>query len=103
LAQSCVADEYMLFEPSPVMKPCANTGCSTPKPAAVPTYIAIASGEKRPLICCTLAPISESACSHEIRTWRSPSFFIGNFRRSGESSSLCCFKPFTQAKPRVVT
>jgi hypothetical protein len=47
LAQSCVADAYMLFEPSPVMKPCAKTGCNTEKPAAVPTYIAIESGERR--------------------------------------------------------
>ena len=33
----------MLAEPTPCMKPCANTGCSTPKPAAVPTYIAMLS------------------------------------------------------------
>ena len=44
LAQSWVADEYMLFEPSPSMNPCAKTGCSTPNPAAVPTYIAIELG-----------------------------------------------------------
>ena len=29
--------------PTPFMKPCANTGCRMLKPAAVPTYIAMAS------------------------------------------------------------
>src|SRR5688500_4612180 len=43
-AQSCVADEYMLREPRPVMKPCAKIGCRTEKPAAVPTYSAMEPG-----------------------------------------------------------
>src|SRR5512144_521798 len=41
LAQSCVAEEYIDREPMAVMNPWANTGWSTPKPAAVPTYIAM--------------------------------------------------------------
>src|SRR4030095_7320271 len=65
LAQSWVADEYMLFEPSPSMKPCANTGCRTPNPAAVPTYIAIELALYADLIARTLAPIFATDCSHE--------------------------------------
>lgn len=57
LAQSWVEDENTLCEPRPFMKPSAKIGCNRLKPAAVPTYIEIASGltARRPF---TLAPIS---------------------------------------------
>ena len=95
LAQSCVADAYRLPEPTPCMKPAANTGCSTPKPAAVPTYMAMLSGWM-PRSCATFAPISLSACSHEMRSNLLPTRLRGYFKRSGESYILCCLSPFTQ-------
>ena len=67
------------------MKPDANTGCSTPKPAAVPTYMAIESGPGPPRSARSLAPISVSACAHETRTWRPSTRLSGYSRRSGES------------------
>ena len=88
LAQSCVADEYKLLDPSPCMNPDANTGCSTPKPAAVPTYMAIESGDPA-RSARSFAPISASAWSHEIRTCRPSTRFSGYSRRSGESYKWC--------------
>ena len=68
LEQSCVAEAYMLFDPMPVINPWAKTGCNTPNPAAVPTYMAMESGPSSARNCFTLAPISCMAWSQEIRT-----------------------------------
>ena len=83
--QKMLADEYIDRDPRPVMNPCAKAGWSTPNPAAVPTYMAMASGPCASRIRRTLAPISPSAWSHPIRLQRSPSRFSGASRRSGEA------------------
>ena len=71
-------------EPSPVMKPCAKTGWSTPNPAAVPTYMAMLSGPCSALRLRTLAPISRIARSQPMRSQESPVRFSGASSRSGD-------------------
>ncbi len=93
----------MLFEPRPVMKPWAKMGCSTPKPAAVPTYMAIESGPWSHRSCFTFSPIPASASSQVMRSKRSPTRRSGCSSRSGEAKMRCCLRPLTQPKPPVAT
>jgi hypothetical protein len=83
--QSWVAEEYIERDPRPVMNPWAKTGWSTPKPAAVPTYMAMLSGPWSLRIWRTLPPISSSVWSHPILSHRSPVRFSGASKRSGEA------------------
>ena len=67
------------------MNPLAKMGCSTLNPAAVPTYIATEFGPCSATIARTLAPISDSAVSHDTRSHCSPVRRIGNRSRSGDA------------------
>ena len=103
LAQSWVALAYIDVEPRPSMNPWANTGCSTPKPAAVPTYMATASGPCSSTMARTRRPISALARSQLTRRQSSPTRSIGWVSRSGERYISCWRTPLMQAKPPVAT
>jgi hypothetical protein len=102
-AQSWVAEENIEREPIPVMNPWAKAGWRTPNPAAVPTYIAIASGPCASRMRRTRPPMSPSASSQLARCQPLPVRRSGARRRSGEAYIRAWRSPFGQAKPSVAT
>jgi hypothetical protein len=100
LAQSWVLEPKKLRLPMPSMKPLAKTGWSTPKPAAVPTYMDTLCGDTE-RSSRTFEPISSIAWRHGIGTKSSPTRFRGCVSRSFDWYRRICFSPFTQAKPAL--